>query len=447
MNGSVASSLVGATSQRLWQLRSCFRTDISKLVLGSTMGRCIAAAMLPVLTRIFSADDFLVFGSFMAIVTTIAVVACLRLEVLVPLVESEKEAAGLFVLSSAAAAAVAVLAGLSVFMPLHWGIGIQGARQNGWFAALIPFAVLATGLQSVCRAWATRRRRFRSIAFGRASQSATGAAVSAITGALGVEAIGLVLGSLANVVVGCGRFLYEITTRDRQSFVGQSLGSLHATFIRHKRHAVLSSLEAGGAVAGVQMPLLAIAQWSSPDAGHLCLALQILAVPMTLLGSGVGQVYLSRAGRAKASGSLALLTLDSIRTLLMGGVGPMLLGGLLAPYIVPIALGHRWIRTGELVMILTPCVAMQLITLPVLSSLYLTHNQRAMLILAMVGVAMRLGATCAVAWLGYPGLMVYAFAAASLVYYAVQLMAVCRATDITVAQVHRYFVRSLNEKH
>jgi O-antigen/teichoic acid export membrane protein len=120
-----------------------------------------------------------------------------------------------------------------------------------------------------------------------------------------------------------------------------------------------------------------------------------------------------------------------MRPLIVAGIAPILMAGLVAPVIVPFVLGAPWERTGEMLLVMAPWTAMQIVVSPVSMAIYVTSHQRLMLALTLFGCTLRLGATVAVAWLGFPEWMVATLAWASAVYYAVLLAVVLRITGTT----------------
>jgi O-antigen/teichoic acid export membrane protein len=408
-----------------------FQREVAQLMLGSAAGRFIAAAALPVITRLFAPSDFQVFGVYMAVVTTVAIAACLRLEILLPLAKSEPEASDLFMLSMLAATAVCL--GMTALV-CGWPDGVSralGVSSDSRWLPLLPVGVFGAAVYSACKYWATRHRRFRSVAVSRVTQATAAAAVGVVAGLLGAGPVGLILSGIVNLVAGCGRFLSDMLASDRLSFGQPSARRLQQTLCAHRRHAFFSTVESLANVAGAQLPVLAVAAWSGAEAGHLAVAMQILVLPMALLGTGVGQVYLSRAAEARANGQLAALTVDSMRPLVVAGIAPILVAGLVAPVIVPVVLGAPWARTGEMLLVMAPWTAMQIVVSPVSMAIYVTSHQRLMLALTLFGCILRLGATIAVAWLGFPEWMVATLAWASAVYYAVLLAVVLRITGTT----------------
>jgi hypothetical protein len=133
-----------------------FIRDVAKLSLGTLAGRVLTVAALPLLTRLYSPEDFALLASYVAIVSTIAVAACLRLEIAIPLAKTDDDAKHLLVLALLALAAVTLVALLVVLtwpQQLAAWTGQPALLGYGW---LIPTGIAALGLFSVMQYWATR---------------------------------------------------------------------------------------------------------------------------------------------------------------------------------------------------------------------------------------------------------------------------------------------------
>jgi len=412
-----------------------FGSDVTRLLLGSAGGRIIAAAALPLVTRLYTPADFQSFASYMAIVTTVAIAACLRLEVLLPIVECPREAARIFVLSVSAASLLCVALAIPILVSPGSVAVIPGLGDRPAWLPLVPVGIFAAAVYSAGKYWATRQRRFSSVAMSRVTQAATSSAIAVAGGFCAAGPLGLVFGGIVNVGAGCGRFIADMWSRDRTMFESTTITALRATLCRHRQHAVFSSLESLTNLAGSQVPILVVASCSDTEAGHLCLAMQLLALPMALLGTGVGQVFLSRAGEAKVHGTLANLTLDSLRPMFLVGVVPVMFAALLAPRIVPLLFGQPWCRTGELVLLMAPWIGLQILASPVSMALYVNGCQQIMLIIAVGGMCLRVGATVFASWRGHAGMMVPALSWASAAYYAILLVVILRITNVRRAHL------------
>lgn len=371
------------------RLRGSFLGDVLKLSVGTVGGRLIALAALPLVTRLYSPEDFALLAVYLALVSTLSVAACLRLEIAIPLVETEVEAAHLLALSMSVLALVTVLLLLpAILMPETVAV-VLGAPALAPYLWLVPVGTAIAGSYSALQLWATRARRFGAIASTRVGQAAAGAAAVLAFGWAGIAPFGLLLGNMLNIGAGGIRLAASAWAYDGARLRNVRLRSLAPVFRRNYRYPLFSTPEALFHVAGVQVPVLIIAAFAGAEAGFLFLAMQIMTAPVSLLGSSISQVYVSRAPTEYREGRLAPFTLAIMRRLALVGVGPLILAGALAPWGFPLLFGAGWARSGEIVAWMVPWMALQFIASPVSMVMFVVGRQRAMLGLTTLGLGLR----------------------------------------------------------
>ncbi len=415
------------------KLRGSFLGDVVKLSFGTLGGRLIALGVLPLVTRLYSPEDFALLAVFLALVSTLAVAACLRLEVAIPLVETEDEAADLLALALSVLALVTALLTIPAFLMPDRIAAALGAPALAPYLWLVPLCVAMAGSYSALQFWATRARRFGAIARTRVGQAAAGGLAMLALGWAGIAPFGLLLGNMLNIGAGGVSLAASALASDGARLRAVRLGNLAPAFRRNHRYPLFSTPEALFNVAGVQIPVLLIAAHAGAGAGFLLLAMQVMAAPMTLLGISISQVYVSRAPTEYREGRLAPFTLTIMRRLVLVGVSPLILAGALAPWVFPVAFGAEWARAGEIVAWLVPWMALQFIASPVSMVMFVVGRQRAMLALTTLGLGLRVGAV----WIALmlPGAHVIAgFVTGSILYYLAVLAFVVSAAGITGRQ-------------
>ncbi|MFM8635763.1 MAG: lipopolysaccharide biosynthesis protein [Planctomycetia bacterium] len=410
-----------------------FLGDVLKLSFGTLAGRLITLAAMPLLTRLYSPDDFALLAVYLALVSTLAVVACLRLEIAITLAETDESAVALLALSLIALVGVTVaIAAAVVLMPGHIaaGLGCPGIAPWLW---LVPLGVWLAGSYSALQFWSTRARRFGDIARTRVGQAVSGVATILALGWAGVTPLGLLLGNVLNIGSG-GLSLAAGTWRhDAARLRGLRSRHLWPVLWQNYRFPLISMPEALLNVAGAQVPVLLIAAHAGAEAGFLLLAMQVMTAPMTLLGSSISQVYVSRAPQEFRDGQLAPFTLAIMRRLALVGTGPLVLAGALAPPIFPVMFGSAWERSGQLIGWLVPWMVLQFVASPVSMVMFVVGRQRAMLMLTMLGVVLRVGFVWIAVSLADVGAVI-ALAVGSILYYLAVLAYVLNAAGIRPRQ-------------
>jgi O-antigen/teichoic acid export membrane protein len=410
-----------------------FFRDVAKLSAGTLGGRIIAIAALPLLTRLYSPEDFALLAVYLAIVSTIAVAACLRFEVAIPLAENDDDAAHLLVLSLSAALCVSLLVALAVvFFPSPIGI-LLGKPALTPFLWLVPLGILMAAGYSATQYWATRAQRFGLIAQTRVTQAGTGVAVMLGMGWLGLAPLGLLIGNMLNIGSGAMRLAAVALRRDVTQLRVIRFSGLRETLRRYRRYPIYSMPEALINVAGIQVPVIVIAAFAGAEAGFLFLAMQVMTAPMTLLGGSISQVYMSRAPEELREGRLAPFTLGIMQRLLQVGTGPLIFIGVTAPVAFLLIFGDQWGRSGQIVAWLVPWMALQFIASPVSMVMYVTGRQREMFVLTLLGLILRVGGVAIAAVWGGEAFLVIGLVIGSSVYYALVLAFVTQAAGFRFA--------------
>ncbi len=76
-----------------------FFKAVSVLVGGTAFAQLIGFICLPILTRLYTPEDYSVLGVYVAIVSILSVVSCLRFEIAIPISKHNEEAKALLLLA------------------------------------------------------------------------------------------------------------------------------------------------------------------------------------------------------------------------------------------------------------------------------------------------------------------------------------------------------------
>lgn len=369
-----------------------FLKAISLLVGGTVFAQGLAILALPVLTRIYSPTDFSLFAVYTSLIMIISVASCLRFEIAIPIPEEKSEAVNLVVLSFLSNLLISLLLLIIVALFHQQIVQILGQSEFSELIWLVPVGVFFLGVYNTFQYWATRQKQFKTIAKTRITQSIFGVTTQVSLGVLGFFSFGLIVGQIVKVSAGIGKLIKNFLYDSAETLKKISFFSLKKTFIKNDKFPKISTLEALANTAGVQLPIIFIAsKVGGGEAGHLMLAMQVMAIPIAFIGSAVSQVYLASAPRKKAEGQIFNFTLECVIKLLKLGVIPVMVISLISPFIFPILFGDSWGRAGELMIWMLPWFSFQLLVSPVSMSLIILDFQKIALILQIVGLIIRLG--------------------------------------------------------
>jgi O-antigen/teichoic acid export membrane protein len=407
-----------------------FLGSVGVLVGGTGIAGAISALMLPVLTRLYTPQDFSLLAVLTGAIAIVSVAACLRFDIAIPVPEQDNEAAnvlGLAVLSLAVI--VALLAGALLIVPASLLARFNQPDLESYLW-LVPVGVTVVALNSALQLWLIRRKDFAAIARNRVAQAGAGAATQATVGWLNGMTLGLIFGPTVGAAVGCVGLAYRVVGIENNLLRDINWPGMRAAWSHYYRFPKYSALEALSNNAGIQLPIILIAALAAgPEAGFLMLAIAVIQAPMALLGTAVGQVFLSRAPQEFRLGRLGTFTATIVGGLLKTGIGPLIFGGLLAPDLFAKVFGEEWRRAGVLMAWMTPWFVMQFLASPVSMALHVANRQRAALFLQLFGVVLRVGAVYGASLIAM-GLISEAYAISGFVFYLVYLVVVFHAAGV-----------------
>ncbi len=412
-----------------------FLSSVGVLVGGTGFAAVISAIMLPILARLYTPHDFSLLAVLTAMISIVSVVACLRFDIAIPIPEHDSEAANILALAMASVfVVVIVLSGVLFAMPAAVLVRLSQPHL-GSYLWIVPVGVAAVAITSALQYWLVRKKDFHAIARNRIAQASAAAATQLSFGGLNGMALGLVLGPTVGSSAACAGLAYRIARTEESLFKRVSWRQMRSAFSAYYRFPKYSALEALSNSAGIQLPIIMIAALAhGPEAGFLSLAMFIIQAPMGLLGTAIGQVFLSRAPHEHRLGHMGIFTTGIFGGLLKAGVGPLIFGGLVAPDLFAKVFGEDWHRSGILMAWMTPWFVMQFLASPVSAALHVVNRQRTALLLQLFGLVTRVAAVYG-ASLFVVGAISEAYAISGFVFYSAYLVVILNAVGVSASGV------------
>jgi len=346
-------SILSATFGRI-SYRAAVR-DMSALGIGALLSQSILFLSSPILLRLYSPADF---GLFTLLYTTVGLLATLcnwKVERLIIIVPSRREA--LLLLT---ALAVVSIGGGALLLVLTAGIAAAGWRPfDANILWPVPFAMAAVAISAGLRALLIRMRAFGAVAVAQVTRSTVftgGAIVTALLwpdyllyGALAML-LWQVVGDLAALLVQAWSGRRTI----RVLLLRPHLAKAAAAVRSHRR--MLGALGVSQVICSInhQVPISAAAFVFGPVyAGWYSLANSLVAVPCSVVSAAASEVTTQRLARLYADQKpISQLVVRVSLGMALVGFAPFLGIALLAPSILPVVMGPRWVEAGPVVAIL-----------------------------------------------------------------------------------------------
>lgn len=269
---------------------------MATLALGSGIGRVIGIAAIPVLTRLYTPEDFGALAVFTALVAILAPLVTLRYVLALPLPRHDGVAMNLLVLSFGLMLVFCALIALALGL---WGgalltlVSMQVLAPWWW---LIALGVLGTATYEMLTMWATRKRAYKVIAQTNVTQSAAGAVVKIGLGLAAWAPLGLLVGQVVAQTGGIGRLITGFGADLRAQWHHLRASRIRKAAWRHRGFPIWRVPSQFLMVLSMQAPIFVMAVLFDPEStGQLAIALSVLTVPTVLIGQTAAKAFYAEA--------------------------------------------------------------------------------------------------------------------------------------------------------
>lgn len=369
-----------------------FARSVSVLAGGTAVGQAIQVLASPVLTRLYTPDDFGILAVYGSLLMILGVVASLRYQLAIPVAKSEEESLHVVFLSLFVVAGMTLGTVLLVFFcgnQLGRALNIPGFADYVW---LLPAGLFLVGTYQVFQYWAIRTKAFTAIARTKLIQALS--MVGLQVGGYAFGPIALLMGQVFGQMAGTtslGVLPFQkyrhMAKRIRPADIVRVAG-------RYRRFPLYSTWGAIFNTAGSQLPPLLFAVfYGASSAGIYLLAHRVLAIPVSIVGRAVADVFFFSAADANRQNALGPLVTNIHSNLAQFLMPPVLIIVWAGPDLFSVFFGKDWQLAGEFARWMAIYIYFQFITSP-LSQLFSVLEKQAqgtlfqgiLLILQVVGL-------------------------------------------------------------
>jgi lipopolysaccharide exporter len=357
--------------------RSSFLGDVAKLTTGTVVAQGLVALASPLVTRLYGPAAFGALALFTSATSIIGVIACLRYELAILLPEDDHDAASLLGVSLLSAAGIAAL--LSPVAELVRPFAARQSSLSGLvpYLRVLPVAVLATGTFQALNYWNSRTKRFSRLSVAKVANAVATVAIQLVFAAVGLRSGTGLIGAYAGGWVASSFALGFQTWRDdRASLRGVRWQRMAEGLRRYSKFPLVSTWAGLLNSVSWQLPSFMLAYYFSETVvGYYSLGNYVLRVPMSLVGSAIGQVFFQRASEARGGGDLRHVVESSFRRLVRFGMFPILMTTVIGAELFVVIFGPEWLEAGYYVQILSVWTFFWFISSP-LNSLFNVLEQQ-----------------------------------------------------------------------
>lgn len=329
--------------------QSSFLKNILIVMSGTAIAQVVAYALSPIISRLFTPEDFGIFGSFTAVAGIIGALITLDYSQASMLPKEKHDAINLFCLSTLSTIFITLL--VTLISALKPSIFFSLTKTKGFWPLFLFFlTLLITGINNGSQAWAVRSKAFKRTSVSQVIRSLGSSGSRIILGVFKAGSFGLIISNIfANLLASIN--LIQVVIPDLMSMKNdinfKKMKSLAREYIDFPLYSAsqnfVNAISSG-------LPVLLITRfYGLSAAGAYAFSMTIIQAPMSLVLTALRQVLFQKACEFQHEGKgIFLLYIRTVIVLFAIAFIPSLILLIWAPQIFTFIFGARWQLAGIL---------------------------------------------------------------------------------------------------
>lgn len=366
------------------RIKSDFVKAVMVLTSGTVIAQVISYGVTPLLTRLFTPEEFGELGVYMRITAFLAAIGAARYEYTLPLPKSEQHAFHLYRLSLRI---TKITLGLTFLIGLSFWF-IQGTKwETFWMIIAVLGGTYFMLFKNLGSNWSIRTNNYSQISKSTIMGSFTANGLKILAGLTHLGSLGLILATMIGAGAGVILFIREFLSLKKQPSFQKSdrkmrvLSKKYSDFPKVNLPHMLVDHGRELLIALFMVELLDQAIFGSYD--H---SFRMLKVPLALIGVSIGQVFYTKLAKAyTAKEDLRPIVVKTALSLFLIAAVPFTIIFFYGGPIFMFVFGEKWAFSGEIAAILSPWLLVNFVASPLSTIPLVIGKQKAFFWVAGIG--------------------------------------------------------------
>ena len=335
--------------------KSEFSRNVLTLMTGTTIAQAIPIAISPILTRIYTPEDFGVFALFIAVTSIFGSIANGRYELAIMLPRKDEDAINIFALGFIITTFISLVLLVLIVLFNDYFTQLLNNEEITIWLYFVPIAVFFTGLFNILNYFNTRKKQYKDLAKANIIKSIILAIVQLSIGFIKQGASGLISGQIISQFFANTKLLSNII-KNKVLISRISKIKIIALAKRYKDFPKFSMWAILANTLSLHLTNILISSfYSVATLGFYSLVQKVLGVPSSLIGSSIGQVFFQEATKEKQETGKAIKTFNkTVKKLVIVGLPSFGLFYFIVEDLFAFVFGEEWRIAGVYAQIVIP---------------------------------------------------------------------------------------------
>ncbi len=330
--------------------------NLFTLVFGNSISAFLPILISPILTRLFTENDFGELTLFISVIIIITSFSTGRYHMGILEAENESDSSKLAILSILISLLIGSVTALLIWLLKSSHISLQIIDDLGWAIYLLPATIVFISIFQVTQSVLNRAKDYSAISTVKIVKSGGISIIQLVTGLVSFTPYGLVIGKALGELIGS---FYSIIDVLRKSFVqikDLSVNQLLHVGRKYKKYIAANSPHSLiTAISGNVTPLILAVYFSSEIVGYYGLSIRVSVLPVMLISHAFFQLFSREIVlKIEQEADPYQYFKESTMQIIKIGIVPFLILLLFGPELFKLVFGENWELSGKFSQILTP---------------------------------------------------------------------------------------------
>jgi lipopolysaccharide exporter len=351
-----------------------FITNTLTLVSGSVISQAILVLISPLLSRLYSVEEFGVYALYLSILCIIVSFSTLKFDFAIIIPKDDTDAKGLFHLSILSSVFFSFLTFIFFTVLQILDIQLFHTESSMIIIAFLSLAVLFQSILLSLRFWANRIQKYKYLMWFPVISSFTTITINILFALTGMTDTGLILGNVLGFIVAV---IYLSTRTSPKKWI-LSVDKLKLLFSKYSRFPKFQAPAILLFTISLQIPVILLSLFfDTRVTGLYSFGHRVLQMPMFLVGMAVTQVYYKQISDKVNNGeSITDITKSVMKKIFLVVFLPMTLIIGFGDKIFSFVFGAKWNEAGLFASLLAPWMLMVFVATPFNNILVVLKKQK-----------------------------------------------------------------------
>ena len=349
--------MIGRTKQRI--LSSAWLKNTLFLTLSTILVQLITVAISPILSRLYSPEDFGLLGKLTAYTSIFAVISTLKFDMAIMLSTSPKETKFLINCSEFLIIAISLIA-IPIYAMLY-------SNGDPFILFIVFLLIFLNGNLSLFTNIHSRYKNFKGLALASVANRLSSAIYQITFGFFLNNVFSLIIGQL----IGLLTYFSYLNKKSKYSILKvirfdlKNFKDAKPVLKKHYRFPLYTAPQVFLNSLSQNIPLLLMDSFfGSSVIGFYWFSMRIISMPIGAVASSFRQTFYQKASLINSNQELLKLYIKSTKLLFLIGLPFVILGFIFSPFIFSLVFGDEWKEAGLYTRWLLPWLFFGLINPP-----------------------------------------------------------------------------------